>query len=201
MNVRDKLDLLPLRQMVSTVGSAASIFARREPLDWLSRPERYQIHSHGSGGQLLAANEPALGEAQAVLRQAYGSNVIFGAASVHSYVDWRRECLMVPIIYLRIDAPRCHAEALRKDLAERSANLLEADLQRVRVVLRAEMELALALGLTRHIHDLTGGCAHILSWLVRYDRASAGAQDFLKENPHEPQFSGTRAPEAHPGDA
>ena len=49
MLVRDRLDLFPLRQMVSVSGEAEHVFARQGLLDWLSRPERYQNHQPRSG--------------------------------------------------------------------------------------------------------------------------------------------------------
>jgi hypothetical protein len=171
MNVRDKLDLLPLRQMVIAAGEAAPVFARQPLLDWLSRPDRYQIIRHCDGGQILAANEHALAEARTVLRQAYGALVTFAAPAVHSYMDCDGEVPMVPIIFLRIDAPRAHAQELQRRLAERCASMKEVDLQRDRVVLRAEMEMCRALGFARKLEELTGGAAHLVSWLVRYDRA------------------------------
>ena len=171
MNVRDKLDLLPLRQVVRATGDALPAFARPALMEWLSRPDRYRIVGHGSGGQILAASEWALADAQLVLRQAYGPLVTFGSPAVHTYVDPREECLMVPVIFLRIDAPRVHARELQQVLAEHGAVLQEVDLQRAGVVLRAEIALSRALGLPRRIGELTDGAAHILSWLIRYERA------------------------------
>jgi hypothetical protein len=173
MHVRDRLDLLPLRQMVRIDGDTSAGFARRGLLDWLSRAERYQIVSHGAGGQILAAGERALAEAQLVLRQAYGPLVHFGAPTVHTYVDTQAERLMVPVMFVRIDAPRVHAQALLRNLEERCAQLGEVDRQRDRVVVRADLELRHALGLEREVGELTDGAAHILSWLLRYQPAAA----------------------------
>lgn len=174
MNMRDAFDLLPLRQMVSACGDALRAFARQDLLDGLSRPDRYRIVRNGNGGQILAASEPALADAQLVLREAYGSRIAFGRPTVHTWVDHREENLMVPVMFVRIDAPRAHAQALRHMLATRCAAIQNIDLQRDRVVLRAEVELARALGLSREIGELTDGSAHVLSWLMRYARASAG---------------------------
>jgi hypothetical protein len=176
MNPHDRLELLPLRQTVSVDSDAGAGFPRQGLLDWLSRADRYRIISHGSGGQILAASERGLAEARLVLRQAYGALVRFGIPTVHSYLDRQAEALMVPIMFLRVDAPRAHATELQHMLQERDADLREVDLQRDRVVVRAELELSRSLGLERAIEELTDGAVHILSWLVRYDRASTPAE-------------------------
>lgn len=170
MQVRDPLDLLPLRQMVHVRGDASRVFARRGLLAWLSKPERFQIVAHGEGGQLLAASEFALAEARVVLQQAYGERVAFGSVVAHSYVDTREEVLMVPVMFLRIDAPRCFRPDLAALLEDRGAEMKEVDVQRDRVVLRAEVEFARALGLHRQVQELTDGSAHFLSWLQGYRR-------------------------------
>lgn len=177
MNVRDELDLLPLRQTVTARGEAESFFARRGLLQWLSRPGKYRIVGHGSGGQILAGSEIALADAQLVLRQAYGSLVTFGETTVHTYVDPREEVLMVPVMFMRIDAARVHAGQLQEILAQRGAALQEIDRQRDRVVLRAEVQLTRALGLHRQLLELTDGTAHVLCWLVGYERAMADATE------------------------
>lgn len=170
MLVREKLDLFPLRQMVSAHGEAQRVFARQGLLDQLSRAERYQIVSHGSGGQIYAASESALAQAQEVLRQAYGDAIRFGGVTVHSYVDEQSDQVMIPILFMRLDAPRAHAKALMGLLAERAITTQEVDMQRDRVVIRAEVPLSRLLGLERLVAALTDGAAHTMSWLLRYGR-------------------------------
>lgn len=172
MQARDRLDLLPLRQLVTADGDAAGVFSRPGLLGCLSRPERYRIASHGSGGQILAAGERALAEAQVVLRNAYGASLHFAPATVHSFVDAATQALMVPVIFLRVDAPRSHARELQQLLAYRSAHVKDVEVQRDRVVMRAEMELSRSLGLERRILEVTDGAVHILSWLLRYEPAA-----------------------------
>jgi hypothetical protein len=169
MNVRDRLDLLPLRQMVNAAGDAAVVFATQPLLDGLARPGKYHLVRHGAGGQIQAGSEPALEEAQLVLRQAYGTSITFGAPTVHTYVDTQSETLMVPVMFLRVDAARRHAHELRELLETREARIQEVDLQRHRVVLRAELPLSRSLGLQSDIGGRTQGQAHVLSWLLRYE--------------------------------
>jgi hypothetical protein len=168
MNVLDRLDLLPLRQMVRATHDASLVLARQELLDGLADPDKYRIVRHGQGGQILAVNEPALAEAQLVLRQAYGSAITFGAPAVHTYFDQTAGRLMVPVLFLRVDAPRGFARQLREMLDARAAQIQDCDLQRHRVVVRAELEMARSLGVQREVGELTDGTAHVLSWLLRY---------------------------------
>jgi hypothetical protein len=174
MNVRDPLDLLPVRQMVGARGDAAQAFAGQGLLDDLGRPGKFLVARHGQGGQILAAGELALAEAQALLRSAYGPLVTFGDPNVHTYVDDKAGALMVPVMYLRIDAPRTHWQDLLQLLADRSAQSKQADLQRHRVIVRAELALSNAIGVTREIAELTDGVAQVLSWLLRYEPVKGG---------------------------
>lgn len=168
---RDELDDLPLRQIVTADPHAAPVFARQGVLEWLSRPERYQVIGHGDGAQILAAGEAALAEAQGMLREAYGAAIRFGSPTVHSYIDEATGARMVPLVFMRLDAPRTHIERLQRLLARRSADVKEVELQHGRVVFRAEMDLSLSLGIEGEVLEATGGAAQILSWLLRYEAA------------------------------
>jgi len=72
------IDLLPLRQAVTPRDESALVFATQALLDRLSQPGRYRIVRHGHGGQILAADEAALGQARWLLREAYGALIDFG---------------------------------------------------------------------------------------------------------------------------
>ena len=183
MHVRDPLDLLPLRQMVAASGDAAPVLARQDLLDRLSRPHRYRIVGRGNCGQILAASELALAEARVLLRQAYGDLLTFGATSVHSYVDPQTKTPMVPVLFVRIDAPRAHRRDLLDILKGRRADLKDVERQRDRVVLRAELEFSRALGLQREVLELADGSAHFLSWLLEYRRAGSGT-DLASDRSH-----------------
>lgn len=175
MQVRDRLDLFPLRQMIGATGDAALVFARQGLLDWLSKPDRFQIIGHGQGGQILAASEVALADARALLHRTYGDLITFRPATVHTYVDAQAGTLMVPIMFVRIDAPRRHMHDLLQLLKALTASVKESAVQRDRAVLRAELEFARAFGLERQVEELTDGSAHVLSWLLRYQRPAPGA--------------------------
>ncbi|MCE3270959.1 MAG: hypothetical protein K0S57_1356 [Ramlibacter sp.] len=181
MNVREPLDLLPVRQLVGASGDAAEAFASQALLDALCRPGKYRVMRHGQGAQILAANEFALAEAQAMLGRAYGALVTFGEPGVHTWLDAEAGALMVPVVYLRIDAPRSHWQDLLQLLADRSAQSKQADLQRRRVVVRAEMELSRSMGVTRQVGEVTDGAAQVLSWLTRYQ--PAGVSEGLPPSP------------------
>jgi hypothetical protein len=172
MQMRDPLDLLPLRQHVKAGGEAARGFARQALLDQLSKPGRYRIVGDGQGAQVLAASESALAEARTLLQQAYGSSIVFGTPTVHTYVDAEAGTTMVPVIFVRIDAPRGHGRELHSLLQARGAHVRETGVQRDRIVIRAEAVLARALDLEHAIAELTDGAAQVLSWLVRYEPAN-----------------------------
>ena len=177
MHVRDRSDLLALRQMVSVRDDAAFVFAGQGLLNWLSRPDRFQIIGHGNGAQILAASEFALAEARTVVRRTYGDLVKFGAPTVHTYLDPETQAPMVPVMFLRIDAPRRHKEELLDLLKARAANMTTVDVQRDRVVIRAELELSRALGLQCQVHASTDdGSAHFLCWLLGYRPCAADAE-------------------------
>jgi hypothetical protein len=181
MNVRDELDLLPLRQLVALGGESPDAFGDRSAWDCLSRPGSFRIVSHGRGGQILACSERSLADARSVLRQAYGGLVRFGTPTVHTYVDPQKGGLMLPVVYLRVDAPRPYAAALQNALAECGCSVQGVDRRRDALVIRAELELARALGLQERIGELTDGTALVLSWLAGY--RAAGASETNKPPP------------------
>ena len=175
MHVRDRSDLLALRQMVRAREGAALVFAGQGLLDVLSKPDRFQIIRHGQGAQIQAASEFALAEAREVVRQAYGDLVTFGEATVHTVQDPDTRMAMVPVMFVRIDAPRRHREKLLDLLQARTACMRTVDVQRDRVVIRAELELSRALGLQCQVHEVTDdGSSHFLGWLQGYRPALHG---------------------------
>ena len=168
MNTFDTQDLLPLRQMVRSTRPTATGLNGRRLLDELSRPDRFRILRHGHGGQILARNGLALEEAQVVLRHAYGQSIGFEPPTVHRVIDHATGTILVPMMFLRVDAPRAFRRELLQILAERSTGPSEITMQRNRMVVRAESPLAGLIGLERHILERTDGAAHILCWLSRY---------------------------------
>ncbi|MBK0392466.1 hypothetical protein [Ramlibacter algicola] len=174
--MRDPFDLLPLRQLVTANGDAVPAFASQPLLDLLSRPGSFRIVRHGAGGQILAGSGTALAEARRVLERAYGTCVSFGIPSVHTYVDPEAGTSMVPILFMRIDAMRSHRAPLQQVLAECGACTLEIEQRRDRVLVRAEIELSRTLDVEERIAEATGGDAHVLSWLVRYQQPAQAAR-------------------------
>jgi len=168
---------LPLRQSVGVSGEAARVFARQDLLDALSRPGRFELVRLGDGGQILAVREAGLAEARVALQQAYGERVRFGAVSVHSQVDPVSGELLVPVMFLRVDAPRAHGPALRELLRERGVEAQDVAFERDRMVLRAEVPLTRLLGVERQVGERTDGAAHTMCWLLRYTAAGAVAAD------------------------
>ncbi|HET8746741.1 MAG TPA: hypothetical protein VFM98_14130 [Ramlibacter sp.] len=79
----------------------------------------------------------------------------------------------VCVLFVRIDAPRRHAQALQCLLQARGADVKELERQRDRVLVRAEIALARAHGVADEVAGLTGDAAQVLSWQVRCRPAGA----------------------------
>jgi hypothetical protein len=177
MSTFDMLDLLPLRQMVRATDATTRGLGASPLLRGLSRPDRFRILRHGSGGQILARNGLALAEAQAVLRHAYGSCIAFGTPTAHRVIDHATGTILVPMMSLRVDAPRAYRHELLRTLVQRSAHAREIATERHRIVVRTESPLACLIGVERQILEDTDGAAQILCWLSRYSpgpRAALG---------------------------
>jgi hypothetical protein len=174
-NAFDTLDRLPLRQMVRNTHATATGLGGGRGLDGLSRPDRFRVLRHGSGAQILARNGLALAEAQVVLRHACGSSIEFETPSVHRVIDHATGTILVPIMFLRIDAPRAYRQELLQMLVQRSAQAGEIATKRDRIVVRMESPLACLIGLERQILEGTDGAAQIMCWLSRYSPAPRAA--------------------------
>lgn len=167
----DTLDLLPLRQIVRATHASTTALGGQSLLDGLSRPDRFRILRHAAGGQILARNGLALAEAQVVLRQAYGSSIELGTPSAHRVVDHATGTTLLPVMFLRIDAPRAYRQDLLQMLAQRSAEPRETAIEGDRILLRMELLLSRLIGLERQVLEHTDGAAHILCCLARYSPA------------------------------
>lgn len=173
----DTLDLLPLRQTVRRIDAAAAGFGGHSRLDALSRPERFRILRRGNEGRILARNGLALAEAQRVLRQAYGAAIHFEAPTAHRVIDHASGATLVPMMSVRVDAPRVFKQDLLQILAERSTPPGEVALHCDRMVLRAESPLPALIGLEGQVLERTRGAGHVVCWLARYRPATGlGAQ-------------------------
>lgn len=167
----DRLVDYPLRQSLLPSADGLQIFAKRGVVDWLSRPERYLVVCEGRGGRIYAADECFLEEAQQVIRDAHGAQVVLREPEVHSYVDPALDACVEPVMFLRIKSPHAYAREILTELRRRHARILEQDTQRYDVVIRAEGRLVNLLGVTRVIGSVTRGSAAIWTWLERYERA------------------------------
>jgi hypothetical protein len=172
----DTLDLLPLRQLVRVTHASRTALGGQCVLPGLSRPDRFRILRHSAGGQILARNGLALAEAQLLLRQACGAAIAFETPTAHRVLDHATGTTLVPVMFLRMDAPRAYRRDLLQMLGERSAEPREITIERDRIVLRTEMLLSRLIGLERQVLDHTDGAAHILCWLARYSPASEGGE-------------------------
>lgn len=172
MFVEHRLIEYPLRQSLLPAAAGLAIFARRGLVDWLSKPDNYLVICEGRGGQIYAANERALEEAQEIIAAAHGDNVISREAEVHTFLDPALGTVVEPVMFLRIKAPRGYTSSVVDDLKQRGVRILEEDLQRYHVVIRGEGPLAGLLGYERELQALTNGSAAMWNWLLRYEAAS-----------------------------
>jgi hypothetical protein len=161
----------PLRQSLLPGAKGLQIFATRGVVEWLSRPDRYLVVCEGRGGRIYAADECFLEEAQQVIRDAHGAQVVLRKPEVHSYVDPALDAWVEPVMFLRIKSPHAYAPEILAELRCREARILEEDLQRCDLVIRAEGRLVNLLGLTRVIGSVARGSAAIWTWLDRYEPA------------------------------
>lgn len=171
MNAFDTLDRLPLRQVVRAKHPTAKGLGDWRRLDGLSRPNRFRILRHGSGGQVLARDGLSLAEAQGVLRNAYGRSIDFEPPTVHRVIDHATRTILEPVMFLRIDAPRAYKQELLQMLVQRSAKASEIAPERDRVVVRTEAPLAHLIGLEQQVLEGTDGAAQIVCRLSRYSPA------------------------------
>ncbi|ATA56064.1 MULTISPECIES: hypothetical protein [Variovorax] len=171
MFAEDPLTKYPLRQSLLPGAEGLAVFAQRGPVDWLSRPDQYVFICEGRGGRIYAANEAALEEAQQLIRDAHGDQVVSREPEIHTFVDPALDAVVEPIMFLRLKSPRAYATVLRDELDRRRADVKEEDLQRHDVVIRAEVRLADLMGYAKSALAMSNGSAVIWNWLLRYGMA------------------------------
>lgn len=119
MFTEDRLDGYPLRQSLLPGAEGLQIFALRGVVDWLSRPDRYLVICEGRGGQIYAADESFLHEAQQVIRETHGDLVIMRSPEVHTYTDNVLQASVEPVMFLRIKTSYAYAPAILAALERR----------------------------------------------------------------------------------
>lgn len=158
----------PLRQSLTASPEKLASLRGSGLFDWLSKPERYLLKDDGERITVCAANESALEEATAVFAQAHGPWVAFGPPQVHSLPAAQTGVRLRPVMSVRVQIRREHAERILQELVRRRATIVEEDPQCDGVVLRAEARLADLLGFPAFVHHTTNGGAGLWVWLLRY---------------------------------
>ncbi|WP_350308480.1 hypothetical protein [Acidovorax cavernicola] len=171
MFAEDPLIKYPLRQSLLPGAEGLAVFAQRGPVDWLSRPDQYLFICEGRGGQIYASNEASLEEAQQLIRDAHGDQIVSREPEIHTFVDPELDAVVEPIMFLRLKSPRAYATVLRDELDRRRADVKEEDLQRHDVVIRAEVRLADLMGYAKEALAMSNGSVVIWNWLLRYGMA------------------------------
>lgn len=174
MQINERLALYPLRQPLLPGAEGLAMFAERGTVEWVSRPERYLIVCEGRGGRIYAANECALTEAQAIVRDVHGALVVMRPPEIHSY-QAEDGTTLEPLMFLRLKAPSEYAVRVLEDLERRGAKIEERDLQRHDLVVRAQVWLRDLMGYPETVQALANGSAVMWNWLLRYEQRAATA--------------------------
>jgi hypothetical protein len=169
---------LPLRQRWQLLGDSAPASAAPPLRDTVPVRSKFALIPQGAGGEIWALNERALREGRAAVSAGHGEGVRFGELQVHTYVDPVRRVPMEPLMFVKVNARREHLDVLLQQLRARGARMHEVELQKQRVVLRAEARLARLLGLEEAVLAVGRHSAQVFSWLVRYEPA---AVHFIEE--------------------
>lgn len=130
-------------------------------------PERHdcQFEASPAGIVIRAETEAALEGPTEILREVYGDQIDIGPLTIR----YRHgAALEEPHMGVRVLCAAKDFPAVRQDLLERGATLLDQEVSRTTAVVRATAPLAKLLGYSRHLADLTGGTAREVMWLDHY---------------------------------
>jgi hypothetical protein len=136
-----------------------------------SRLPRYELSLADDGGEIRALDEKALEQARQVVTSTFGPALDFGTPRVHAYTE--QGVLLEPLMFVKVNARRAHLQWLVDELRGRGARMQEVELQRQRVIVRAEAWLAALLGFEQAVLAATTHSAQVSTWLVRYERTTA----------------------------
>lgn len=167
MQTDERLAQYPLRQALLPGAEGLAIFAERGTVEWLSRPERFLIVCEGRGGSIYASNECALAEAQALVQDVHGTQVVCRPPEIHRY-QAEDGNVVEPLMFVRLKAPVEYLARISEDLARRDVTIEEQDVQHHDVVVRAQGWLQDLMGYPQALEELTGGSATLWTWLLRY---------------------------------
>jgi hypothetical protein len=160
---------LPLRQRWRVLCGQAESPSPLHLLEAGSSGSNLAIFAQGSGGEICALHERALGQGRQAVRHAHRGAVTFDQPTVHTYLDPLRKIPLVPLMFVKVDVRGEHLDAVMQMLRARGARLHEVELQGRRAVLRAEIPLAALLGFEDAVLSITVRSAQVFTWLVRYD--------------------------------
>lgn len=183
MLLDEKRSSYPLRQPLFPGALGLPIFERPGVVDWMSRPDRYLVVCEGRGGRIYATEERALHEAQQVIRDAHGAEVVFRQPEIPTYLDTERDSWLEPVMFVRIKCPHADARNILKELNRREVKIFETDMQRYDLVVRAEGPLARLLGLTQAVASVAQGRASIWTWLDSYQHLPPQKQTGARQRP------------------
>ena len=136
--------------------NAIELLPQREDASYVSSPQ---------GLVVLAETEAALERPVRILRETYGDEVCIGEPKVR----YRQGAtLEEPYMGVRVLCAPRHFRAVRMDLEARGAEILDAEETDQFGIVRATAPLAVLLGYSCRLAELTAGRAQHTMWLSHY---------------------------------
>ena len=166
------LGRLPLRQPWQLVGASVIPLPAECERPAVRGRSKFAVVARGSQGEIWALNERALSQGRQAVTAAHPGQVRFGEPRIHAYLDPHRQLPMEPLMAVKVNARREHLEPVLRELRARG-RMQEVELQRGKVVLRAQVRLAALLGFEDVARAISVDSAQVFSWLIRYEATAA----------------------------
>jgi predicted membrane GTPase involved in stress response len=152
---------LPLEQLVKRRGMPFQLAFAREAKELIPPALDVATAASHKGLHVLAQNEESLARPVTLLREVYGSNLVFEPPQVRLIEG---APLREPIMHLRIRMRTEFRETVKQALWKRGAVLTEAHVRATHCVLRYEAPLADLLGFPAELARLAAGTAE--HWIL-----------------------------------
>lgn len=156
----------PVERLAQLATSPFQIGFARQVMRVLERSDHIVFEPTHDGLLMRAQNEDALAKPVELLHDLYGEDLVLLPPQVRYMSLGNRPYEPIMLLRVRI-APR-HRTAVRDDLVERQATMLEEHEKTSICVLRAEAPLRKLLGYGETLATLTDGTGLHWMWLDRY---------------------------------
>ena len=84
-------------------------------------------YARAEAGASTQRKERALHDAQQVIRDAHGGEVVFRRPEIHTYLGTERDSWLEPVMFVRIKCPHADARDILKELSRREIKIFETD--------------------------------------------------------------------------